>query len=91
MVRCGRKGEEHVCMQVHSMVRLAVAEGAEVIGGLKAALQAHDAARVAARVRRHSPLAPGQPGSGLPGRSTTVLPSSDITGMELTVLGVAAH
>ena len=69
------------CMraQVHRMVRLANSRAGEVMAGLKSALQAHDTARVAARVRRNSgALAQSSQG----GRSVTVLASSDIAGAQ---------
>ena len=70
-----------MCAQVHRMVRLAGTQAAQVLAGLKAALQAHDAARVAARVRRHAPAHAQQPpASSIAGRSITVLAGADIAG-----------
>ena len=74
--------------QVHRVVRLANSRAEEVMAGLKAALQAHDSARVAARVRRHSG-APMQLSQG--GRSVTVLASSDIAGVQPCTLDACAH
>jgi hypothetical protein len=67
--------------QVHRMVRLAGAQAAQVLIGLRAALQAHDAARVAARVRRHASESQSQqPPASIAGRAITVLASADVAG-----------
>ena len=64
-------------MQVLRVVRIASVKVTEITEHLKAALAAHTAARVAARVRRREPMA--NPASQSL-RSVAVLSSADISG-----------
>jgi hypothetical protein len=62
--------------QLMRCVRLAAGRAEDLAQALKAALKAHDAARVAARVRRAGPGAPGAEGGG-GGRHTVALGDVD--------------
>ena len=69
------------------LVKVASVKGAELSEKLRAALAAHESARVAARVRRREPQKLAAPSS----RSVTVLSSADITGEHRAARGFLIH
>ena len=72
------------CLQVMRLVKVAGVKVAELSEKLRAALAAHESARVAARVRRKEPQKLTAPAS----RSVTVLSSADITGARWAAPGL---
>lgn len=74
-------------MQIMRLIHTAAVKRAELGEALKAALEAHESARVAARVRRKEPSDPKTASAG--SRTVAVLPSGDIQGNFLTAARLA--